>query len=87
MKRAFIKYSKDNKSFNFFKLIGENVIELENPENVDKEMERLCKSNCKTIIITNEIADFSEDIIKKYTTSKDISIIITRGDRSKNDTL
>ena len=76
MKRAFMKYSKDTKSFNFFKLMGENVIELENPETVDDEMEKLYEGNCKTIILTNELANFSQDIIKKYNTFKDISIII-----------
>lgn len=76
MKRAFMKYSKDTKSFNFFKLMGENVIELENPETVDDEMEKLYENNCKTIILTNELANFSQDIIKKYNTFKDISIII-----------
>lgn len=76
MKRAFMKYSKDTKSFNFFKLMGEKVIELENPETVDYEMEKLYENNCKTIILTNELANFSQDIIKKYNTFKDISIII-----------
>lgn len=76
MKRAFMKYSKDTKSFNFFKLMGENVIELENPETVDNEMEKLYKNNYRTIILTNELANFSQDIIKKYNTFKDISIII-----------
>jgi hypothetical protein len=33
------------------------------------------KSN--TIIITNEVASFSSDIIKKYNKKEDINIIIT----------
>lgn len=76
MKKVFIKYKKDTESFNFFKAIGANVIELENPEKVDEELEKLYENNCKTVILTNEIANFSQDIIKKYNTFKDISIII-----------
>lgn len=76
MKSAFIKYSKDKKSFNFFKAIGANVIELGNPENIDNEIKNLYKNNYRTIILTNEIASFSEDIIKKYNTFENISIII-----------
>lgn len=76
MKSAFIKYSKDTESFRFFKTLGANVIELDNPENVDKEIKKLYENNCKTIVLTNEIANFSQDIIKKYNTFENISIII-----------
>lgn len=31
---------------------------------------------CDTIIVTNEVAGFSEDIIKKYNKNKSINIII-----------
>lgn len=32
--------------------------------------------HCDTIIVTNEVASFSEDIIKKYNKDESISIII-----------
>ena len=74
LKSVFIKYCKDKESFNFFKAMGANVIELENPEEIDKNIEKLYKNNCKRIILTNEIAGFSEDIIKKYNSLKNIII-------------
>lgn len=72
-----IKYSKDNNSFSFFKAIGANIIELEDLENTDKELEKLIENNYKTIFISNDVASFSEDIIKKYNKNNDIRIIIT----------
>ena len=76
MKISCIKYSKDNESFKFLESIGAKVIKLENPENVDLEIKKLYENNYKTIILSNEIANFSEDIIKKYATFQNISIII-----------
>ena len=60
----------------FIKEIGANVIELDNPENIDNEIETLYQNNYKTIVITNEVASFSDDLIKKYNTLQNISIII-----------
>ena len=77
MKVSFIKYEKDNKNFKLAESLGMNVHKIQNPEAVDTKMEELIKNNCKTIILTNEIASFSEDIIKKYQKRKDISIIIS----------
>lgn len=76
MKTVFIKYCKDKESFNFFKSIGANVIELKNPEDIDIEIKNLYDNNCKRIVITNELSSFSEDIIKKYNSYQNFSIII-----------
>ena len=54
-----------------------DVHRLNNPEDVDKTMESLVKQNCNMIVLSNEIAGFSEDIIKKYQTNKEINIIIS----------
>jgi len=77
MRISCIKYSKDNNSFSFFKAIGANVIELEDLEKTDEELKKLVKNKYKTIFISNEVASFSEDIIKKYNKDNDIRIIIT----------
>lgn len=76
VKTVFIKYYKDKESFNFFKNIGANVIELENPEDIDIELKDLYLNNCKRIVITNQLSNFSEDIIKKYNSYDNFSIII-----------
>jgi len=77
MRISCIKYSKDNNSFSFFKAIGANVIELEDLEKTDEELKKLVENKYKTIFISNEVASFSEDIIKKYNKDNDIRIIIT----------
>ena len=76
MKTVFIKYCKDKESFNFFKSLGANVIELNNPEDIDEQIKNLYDNNCKRIVITNELSNFSEDIVKKYKTNENFSIII-----------
>ena len=55
-----------------------NGYKLDNPEDVDKVMENMINKNYNTIILSNDIASFSEDIIKKYKNNKDINIIISK---------
>ena len=58
-----------------------NVIELEQNEEVDSKINELVKNNYKNIILSNEVAGFSEDIIKKYSNNKDINIYIAPSKR------
>ena len=76
MKFSCIKYAKDLESFRVLENFGAKVVKLENPEDVDTEIKNLYDNNYKTIIFSNEIASFSEDIIKKYNSTENISIII-----------
>ena len=76
MKISWIKSKEDTQSFKMFKNLGFDVYDVEDLETVDKKINELVNENCKTIVLTNEIASFSEDIITKYNKSKDISIII-----------
>ena len=71
-----IKYAKDTESFRVLENFGAKVVKLDNPEDVDSEIKNLYANNYKTIILSNEIASFSEDIIKKYNSTENISIII-----------
>ena len=77
MKISWIKQEDDNKNFIMAEKFGMEVHHLKNPEEVDKRMEELIKNNCNTIILSNEIAGFSEDIIKKYEKSDKVNIIIS----------
>ena len=82
MKISWIKNKQDEKSFEFIKSFGGNVYEIEEPEEIDIFIDKLCKEeNCKTIIISNELAGFSEDIIKKYKNNTHINIIIAPSKR------
>lgn len=77
MKISWIKYEKDNKDFRIAERLGMDVYRIESPEEVDNKMQELVKDNYKTIVLSNEVAGFSEDIIKKYQNNKDINIIIS----------
>ena len=74
---SFIKSSDDNKSFNLAKGFGMDVYEIEKLEEVDDKIQELVDKKYSTIMITNEVASFSQDIIKKYNKSEKIDIIIT----------
>lgn len=73
---SFIKYKKDENSFRFFKGFGFKVCEIEEPEQVDNTIKELMSKKYNTIIVSNEIAGFSEDIMKKYYNNQNINIII-----------
>ena len=76
MRISWIKTKKDNESFRIFENLGFNVYSLDEPEDTDKKIDELINNNCKTIILSNEIASFSKDIITKYKNKEDVSIII-----------
>lgn len=77
MKISWIKCKKDENSFEFIKYLGGKVYEIEEPEDIDEFMRKIYKKeNCKTIVISNELASFSEDIIKKYNNNTELRIII-----------
>lgn len=79
MQISWIKSSKDKDSFKIFENLGFNVYKLDEPEDTDKKINDLINKDCKTIILSNEIASFSSDIIKKYNNREDVSIIIASG--------
>lgn len=76
MKISWIKSSFDEDSFKVFKSIGLDVYELENPEDTDMKIKELVESKYNTIVVSGELAEFSEDIAKKYIKNSDVNIII-----------
>ena len=77
MKVSLLKSADDEKKFKFFENIGFDVFKIYNLEETDKKLNELVNKNYDTIIISNEVASFSGDIIKKYNKMQDINIIIT----------
>ena len=75
MKISWIKYKEDD-SFKLFKNLGMDVYDIDDFDMVDNKLKELVDNNYKTIVLSNQVASFSEDIIKKYKKSDDISIII-----------
>ena len=79
MKISWVKYEKDLESFKIPERLGFDVFKLDNPEETDNKLEELIKHRYEMIFITNEIASFSENIIKKYNRDDNVCIIIARG--------
>lgn len=77
MKLSWVKYEKDTKSFKLPEALGFDVFKLQDLEQTDNTIKKLIKQNYDTIIISNEVAGFSEDIIKKYQKDKEIKIVIS----------
>ena len=73
MKISWIKAKSDTYSFKFPKTMGLDVFDI---EKTDIKINELVQKNYNTIIMTNEVAGFSEDIIKKYKNNEEINIII-----------
>lgn len=78
MKISWIKSQEDNKNFKFIERLGIEVIKIDSREKIDNKIKELIEAEKNTIIITQELAGFSEDIIKKYSKNKDIKIIINK---------
>ena len=76
---SWLKSSKDNKSFKLFKGLGMDVYEIDDLEKTDEKIKELVEQKYSTIVISNEVASFSGDIIKKYNKIDDINIIIAPG--------
>lgn len=83
MNISWIKSKNDTKSFRIFKNLGFDVYDIEDLEKVDEKIDELVNEKYKTIVLTNEIASFSENIITKYNKSQDISIIIAPSKSNK----
>lgn len=77
MKISLLKSASDNKSFKMLENLGFDVFKLYDLEETDSKINELIQQNYNTIVISNEVASFSEDIIKKYSKRQNINIIIT----------
>ncbi len=78
MKISWLKYDKDDRSFKVPERLGFDVFKLEDPDTTDGKIKELISKSYDTIILTNELAGFSEDIIRKYSRDRNINIIIAR---------
>ena len=78
MKISWLKSTQDIKNFKFIEKLGFEVVKLDNQENIDQKIKELIENKSDTIVITQELAGFSEDIIKKYSKNKDVKIIINK---------
>lgn len=79
MNISWIKSSNDDKSFKIFKGLGMDVYEIDDLEQTDNKIKELVKQHYTTIVLSNEVAAFSQDIIKKYKRTENLNIIIAPG--------
>lgn len=56
-----------------------DVYDIADLDKTDEKIKELVDKHYTTIVISNEVASFSEDIIKKYNKTKDVNIIIAPG--------
>lgn len=77
MKISWLKYEKDKDSFKLPEALGLDVYKIPDLEDSEKKIEELINNEYKTIIISNDVASFSEDIIKKYNKDNNVKIIIS----------
>ena len=77
MRISWLKYEKDKDSFKLPEALGLDVYKLHDLEDSDKKIEELIENNYKTIIISNDVASFSENIIKKYNKNPNVKIVIS----------
>ena len=63
--------------------MGMNVIEVREPEQIDSIIENLKQEKYTSIVIQDELASFSEDIISKYQNDNNFNIIIIPNNKSK----
>lgn len=76
MKIAWIKQENDKQNFRMVEKLGIPIERIQDPEQIDEIIENLRQNHKDTIIISNELAGFSQDIIKKYQKDEEIKIII-----------
>ena len=77
LKIVCIKAKNDEDSFRVFKAFGTKVYELEDLEQTDYQIKQCVKNNYDTILISEELANFSSDIVTKYKNSQTVNIIIS----------
>ena len=76
MRISWLKSSNDNKSFKIFKNLGFDVYEIRDLDKTDEKIKELVDQKYTTIVLSNEVASFSGDIINKYNKKKNINIFI-----------
>lgn len=78
MKWSWLRAKNDDVNFRFQKNLGMDVYEIDDLEKTDELINELVEKKYSTIVLSNEVAGFSSDIIKKYQKDDNINIIIAR---------
>lgn len=76
MKISWIKSKNDNYNFKIPEILGFDVFSISNTEDIDNKIDELISNKYNTIIISKELAAFSQKINKEYIFNKNVDIII-----------
>ena len=76
MNRYYIKSKNEKRKIFLNERFGVSVIELDDLEEIDKEIEKIAVEKNNIIYISNELASFSNNI-NKYKNDKNVKIIIS----------
>ena len=76
MKISWIKSDKVSKNFKVPELLGFDVFTIKDNEKVDSKIDELIANKYHTIIISKDLAGFSQKINDDYTKNKNVDIII-----------
>lgn len=83
---SWLKGSNDKKSFKIFESFGMDVYKVNDLEKTDEKIKELVDKKYTTIVLSNEVAGFSQDIIKKYNKIENVNIIIAPSHNKDNYT-
>lgn len=86
MSISWLKGSNDKKSFKIFESFGMDVYKVNDLEKIDEKIKELVDKKYTTIVLSNEVAGFSQDIIKKYNKIENVNIIIAPSHNKDNYT-
>lgn len=86
MSISWLKGSNDKKSFKIFESFGMDVYKVNDLEKTDEKIKELVDKKYTTIVLSNEVAGFSQDIIKKYNKIENVNIIIAPSHNKDNYT-
>lgn len=86
MSISWLKASDDKKSFKIFESFGMDVYKVNDLDKTDEKIKELVDKKYTTIVLSNEIAGFSQDIIKKYNKIENVNIIIAPSHNKNNYT-
>ena len=76
MAKYYIKYKNEKQKIFLNANFGVEVIEIDDAEEIDNVLKNISNKKSTTIFMSDEIASFSEDIVKKYRRDKNIKIMI-----------
>lgn len=86
MSISWLKASDDKKSFKIFESFGMDVYKVNDLDKTDEKIKELVDKKYTTIVLSNEVAGFSQDIIKKYNKIENVNIIIAPNHNKDNYT-